>query len=81
VKSLVAAVVVALVVSILLTPYGSRCSPGGGWAPEILDDGPEGYLGKRDVPTSGGAAIIVAMWRATVVAMRKCLSGRLHAPL
>jgi len=52
-----------------------------GLGPEILDDGPEGYLGKRGVPTSGGAAIIVAMWRATVVAMRKCLSGRLHAPL
>ncbi len=48
------AVVVVLVVSILLTPYGSRCYPAGA-GPGILDDGPEVYLGKRGVPTLGGA--------------------------
>ncbi len=74
VKSLVGAAVVALVVSVLLTPYGSRCLPGGGWAPEYSMTARRCTWASGVFPL-GGAAIIVAMWRATVIAMRKCLSA------
>jgi phospho-N-acetylmuramoyl-pentapeptide-transferase len=53
---------VALVVSILLTPYVIRFFARQGFGQEIRAEGPASHQSKRGTPTMGGVAILVAIW-------------------
>ncbi|MGW5050091.1 phospho-N-acetylmuramoyl-pentapeptide-transferase [Actinokineospora sp. NPDC004072] len=61
-KSILIAAALALVASILLTPYLIRVFSRQGFGQEIREEGPQGHKSKRGTPTMGGVAIIVAMW-------------------
>ncbi len=61
-KAILVAATVALVVSILLTPYLIKIFSKQGFGQEIREDGPQHHKFKRGTPTMGGAAIIIAMW-------------------
>ncbi|WP_156756853.1 phospho-N-acetylmuramoyl-pentapeptide-transferase [Actinokineospora pegani] len=61
-KSILIAAAVAMVVSILLTPYLIRVFSRQGFGQEIREEGPQGHKSKRGTPTMGGVAIIIAMW-------------------
>nr|WP_236007960.1 phospho-N-acetylmuramoyl-pentapeptide-transferase [Nakamurella leprariae] len=63
------AAVVALGVSILLTPYLIKVFSRQGFGQEIREDGPQQHQGKRGTPTMGGAAAIIAMWVGYLVAV------------
>ncbi len=56
------AAVVALAVSILLTPYLIRFFARQGFGQEIRDEGPQSHKAKRGTPTMGGVAIMIAIW-------------------
>jgi phospho-N-acetylmuramoyl-pentapeptide-transferase len=62
------AAAIALVVSILFTPYLIRVFSRQGFGQEIREEGPEGHKSKRGTPTMGGVAIIVAMWAGYLIA-------------
>jgi phospho-N-acetylmuramoyl-pentapeptide-transferase len=62
VKGIFIAAAVALLVSILLTPYLIRIFSRQGFGQEIRDEGPQHHKTKRGTPTMGGVAILLAMW-------------------
>jgi phospho-N-acetylmuramoyl-pentapeptide-transferase len=62
VKNILVAAAVALVVSILLTPYLIRVFSRQGFGQEIREEGPDSHKKKRGTPTMGGVAILIAMW-------------------
>ena len=68
-KTILVAAVVALGVSILLTPYLIKVFSRQGFGQEIRQDGPQAHLHKRGTPTMGGAAAIAAMWVGYLVAV------------
>jgi phospho-N-acetylmuramoyl-pentapeptide-transferase len=55
------AAAIALIVSIMFTPYLIRVFSRQGFGQEIREEGPEGHKAKRGTPTMGGVAILVAM--------------------
>ena len=55
------AAAVALIVSIMVTPYLIRVFSRQGFGQEIREEGPQGHQSKRGTPTMGGVAILVAM--------------------
>jgi phospho-N-acetylmuramoyl-pentapeptide-transferase len=55
------AAAIALIISILFTPYLIRVFSRQGFGQEIREEGPEGHKSKRGTPTMGGVAILVAM--------------------
>jgi len=55
------AAAIALIVSIMFTPYLIRVFSRQGFGQEIREEGPQGHQSKRGTPTMGGVAIIVAM--------------------
>jgi phospho-N-acetylmuramoyl-pentapeptide-transferase len=55
------AAAIALIVSIMFTPYLIRVFSRQGFGQEIREEGPEGHKSKRGTPTMGGVAILVAM--------------------
>ena len=59
-KSILIAAAVAMIVSILLTPYLIRVFSRQGFGQEIREEGPAGHKSKRGTPTMGGLAILVA---------------------
>ena len=59
-RSVLVAVLVSLLVSILSTPVAIRLFRSRGFGQEIRDDGPQSHQSKRGTPTMGGAVIIVA---------------------
>ena len=62
------AAAIALIVSIMFTPYLIRVFSRQGFGQEIREEGPEGHKSKRGTPTMGGVAILVAMWVGYLVA-------------
>jgi phospho-N-acetylmuramoyl-pentapeptide-transferase len=62
VKSILIAAAIALVASILITPYLIRVFSRQGFGQEIREEGPQGHKSKRGTPTMGGVAIIISMW-------------------
>jgi phospho-N-acetylmuramoyl-pentapeptide-transferase len=62
------AALVALVVSLVGTPFAIRLFRARGYGQLIRDDGPEAHHTKRGTPTMGGAVIIVAAILGYVVA-------------
>jgi phospho-N-acetylmuramoyl-pentapeptide-transferase len=62
VRGILVAAAVALVVSILFTPYLIRIFSKQGFGQEIREEGPQGHASKRGTPTMGGVAILVAVW-------------------
>lgn len=61
-KGILIAAAVALVVSILFTPYLIKVFSRQGFGQEIREEGPHGHRSKRGTPTMGGVAIVVAAW-------------------
>ncbi|MFL6124984.1 MAG: phospho-N-acetylmuramoyl-pentapeptide-transferase, partial [Actinophytocola sp.] len=55
------AAAIALIVSIMFTPYLVRVFSRQGFGQEIREEGPQGHQSKRGTPTMGGVAILVAM--------------------
>jgi phospho-N-acetylmuramoyl-pentapeptide-transferase len=53
---------VALMISILLTPYLIRFFARQGFGQEIREEGPQTHRAKRGTPTMGGVAIMIAIW-------------------
>lgn len=75
-KSILIAAIVALAVSIMLTPYLIKVFSRQGFGQEIREDGPQHHKKKRGTPTMGGTAIIIAMWAGYLVAVLvQVLSG------
>lgn len=68
-RAILVAVVVALAVSILFTPYLIRVFSRRGFGQEIREDGPAKHQRKRGTPTMGGASILLAMWVGYLVAV------------
>jgi phospho-N-acetylmuramoyl-pentapeptide-transferase len=62
------AAAIALIVSIMFTPYLIRVFSRQGFGQEIREEGPQGHQSKRGTPTMGGVAILVAMWAGYLVA-------------
>jgi len=62
------AAAIALIVSIMFTPYLIRVFSRQGFGQEIREEGPEGHKSKRGTPTMGGVAILVAMLLGYAVA-------------
>ena len=62
------AAAIALIVSIMFTPYLIRVFSKQGFGQEIREEGPAGHKSKRGTPTMGGVAILVAMWVGYLVA-------------
>ncbi|RIJ76215.1 phospho-N-acetylmuramoyl-pentapeptide-transferase [Nakamurella silvestris] len=61
-KDILIAAIVALAVSIMLTPYLIKVFSRPGFGQEIREDGPQTHLKKAGTPTMGGTAILIAMW-------------------
>jgi phospho-N-acetylmuramoyl-pentapeptide-transferase len=59
-RAVLLAALVALVVSLVGTPFAIRLFRARGYGQLIRDDGPEAHHTKRGTPTMGGAVIIVA---------------------
>jgi phospho-N-acetylmuramoyl-pentapeptide-transferase len=55
------AAAIAMLVSIMFTPYLIRVFSRQGFGQEIREEGPQGHKSKRGTPTMGGVAILVAM--------------------
>jgi len=55
------AAAIALIISIMFTPYLIRVFSRQGFGQEIREEGPQGHQSKRGTPTMGGVAILVAM--------------------
>jgi phospho-N-acetylmuramoyl-pentapeptide-transferase len=68
VKAILVAAAVALVVSILLTPYLVRVFSRQGFGQEIREEVQKSHSAKRGTPTMGGVAIIVALWAGYLLA-------------
>ncbi len=66
-KSILVAAAVALVVSILFTPYLIRLFSRQGFGQEIREEVQGSHSAKRGTPTMGGMAILVAMWAGYLV--------------
>ncbi|AOS62709.1 phospho-N-acetylmuramoyl-pentapeptide-transferase [Actinoalloteichus hymeniacidonis] len=66
-RPILIAAMVALAVSILLTPYLIRVFSRQGFGQEIREEGPQSHQGKRGTPTMGGVAILVALWAGYIV--------------
>ncbi|MGQ0775007.1 MAG: phospho-N-acetylmuramoyl-pentapeptide-transferase [Pseudonocardiales bacterium] len=66
--SILVAAGVALLASILLTPYLIRVFSRQGFGQEIRQDGPQSHQSKRGTPTMGGVAILLALWIGYLVA-------------
>jgi len=62
VKSILIAAAIALLVSIMLTPYLIKVFSRQGFGQEIREEGPQSHKTKRGTPTMGGVAILIAMW-------------------
>jgi phospho-N-acetylmuramoyl-pentapeptide-transferase len=62
VKSILIAAAIALIASIMLTPYLIKIFSRQGFGQEIREEGPQHHKTKRGTPTMGGVAILVAMW-------------------
>jgi phospho-N-acetylmuramoyl-pentapeptide-transferase len=77
VKGILVAAAIALMISILFTPYLIRVFSRQGFGQEIREEGPEGHKSKRGTPTMGGVAIIGAMWAGYAAAH---LFGALSSP-
>ncbi|MCI2420542.1 phospho-N-acetylmuramoyl-pentapeptide-transferase [Saccharopolyspora sp. K220] len=67
-KPILVAAAVALVVSILFTPYLIRVFSRQGFGQEIREEVQSQHAAKRGTPTMGGVAILVAMWVGYLVA-------------
>lgn len=67
-KSILVGAAVALVVSILFTPYLIRVFSKQGFGQEIREEVQKSHSAKRGTPTMGGMAILVAMWVGYLVA-------------
>ena len=61
-RIIIVAAGLALVVSILLTPYLISLFTRQGFGQEIRQEGPASHQAKRGTPTMGGVAIVVALW-------------------
>ncbi|RJQ82239.1 phospho-N-acetylmuramoyl-pentapeptide-transferase [Pseudonocardiaceae bacterium YIM PH 21723] len=61
-KNILVAAAIALMVSILLTPYLIRVFSRQGFGQEIREEGPQNHKAKRGTPTMGGVAIMTAIW-------------------
>jgi phospho-N-acetylmuramoyl-pentapeptide-transferase len=59
---------VALLASILFTPYLIRVFTRQGFGQEIRQEGPQTHQSKRGTPTMGGVAILLATWSGYLVA-------------
>jgi phospho-N-acetylmuramoyl-pentapeptide-transferase len=68
VKAILVAAAVALVVSILFTPYLIRVFSRQGFGQEIREEVQRSHAAKRGTPTMGGVAILVAMWAGYLLA-------------
>jgi phospho-N-acetylmuramoyl-pentapeptide-transferase len=68
VKAILIAAAVALIVSILITPYLIRVFSRQGFGQEIREEGPQGHRSKRGTPTMGGVGIVLAMWAGYLAA-------------
>jgi phospho-N-acetylmuramoyl-pentapeptide-transferase len=68
VRAVLLAALVALVVSMVGTPFAIRLFRNQGYGQLIRDDGPEAHHTKRGTPTMGGAVIIAAALLGYVVA-------------
>ena len=66
-KSILVAAAVALVVSILITPYLIRVFSTQGFGQAIREAVQKSHAAKRGTPTMGGMAILVAMWAGYLV--------------
>ena len=67
-RAVLLAALIALVVSLIGTPFAIRLFRAQGYGQLIRDDGPEAHHTKRGTPTMGGAVIIVAAILGYVVA-------------
>lgn len=67
-SSILVAAGVALLASILFTPYLIRVFARQGFGQEIRQDGPQTHHNKRGTPTMGGVAILLALWTGYLVA-------------
>jgi phospho-N-acetylmuramoyl-pentapeptide-transferase len=68
VSSILVAAGMALLASILFTPYLIRLFSRQGFGQEIRQDGPQSHHSKRGTPTMGGVAILLALWTGYLVA-------------
>ncbi|MDQ2791838.1 MAG: phospho-N-acetylmuramoyl-pentapeptide-transferase [Pseudonocardiales bacterium] len=59
---------IALLASILFTPYLIRLFTRQGFGQEIRQEGPHSHQSKRGTPTMGGVAILLATWSGYLVA-------------
>ncbi|HEY2763869.1 MAG TPA: phospho-N-acetylmuramoyl-pentapeptide-transferase [Pseudonocardiaceae bacterium] len=66
--SILIAAGVALLASILFTPYLIRVFSRQGFGQEIRQDGPQSHHSKRGTPTMGGVAILLSLWTGYLVA-------------
>ena len=53
---------IALMASILFTPYLIRLFTRQGFGQEIRQEGPQTHQSKRGTPTMGGISMLLAMW-------------------
>lgn len=67
-SSILVAAGVALLASILFTPYLIRVFSRQGFGQEIRQDGPQSHQSKRGTPTMGGVAILLSLWTGYLVA-------------
>ncbi|HEV3355338.1 MAG TPA: phospho-N-acetylmuramoyl-pentapeptide-transferase [Pseudonocardiaceae bacterium] len=67
-KGILIAAAVALLVSIMFTPYLIRLFTKQGFGQEIREEGPKSHASKRGTPSMGGVAILVAVWAGYVAA-------------
>ncbi|HEY6425299.1 MAG TPA: phospho-N-acetylmuramoyl-pentapeptide-transferase [Pseudonocardiaceae bacterium] len=67
-SSILIASMVALLASILFTPYLIRVFSRQGFGQEIRQEGPQTHQSKRGTPTMGGVAILLALWTGYLVA-------------
>ncbi|AYF75364.1 phospho-N-acetylmuramoyl-pentapeptide-transferase [Nocardia yunnanensis] len=61
-RQILVAAMVALAVSIAVTPLLIRLFSRRRWGQPIRADGPRAHLAKRGTPTMGGIAILIGMW-------------------
>ncbi|MGH3909411.1 MAG: phospho-N-acetylmuramoyl-pentapeptide-transferase, partial [Pseudonocardiaceae bacterium] len=66
-SSILVAAGVALLASILFTPYLIRVFSRQGFGQEIRQDGPQTHQSKRGTPTMGGVAILLSLWTGYLV--------------
>ena len=66
--SILVAAGVALLASILFTPYLIGVFSRQGFGQEIRQDGPQTHQSKRGTPTMGGVAILLALWTGYLLA-------------